>query len=242
MARSDWDIIYPSRRPSEAAVGSFSTRVYGWMTVGLLFTAMIAYAVFATGLYAKLMPFWWVWAFGTLGVGMLISFRAQRMSVGAMTTAFMVYSGLEGIFMGTLLPAFAFAYGGQVIWSAFATAGLIFGMAACYGIFTKSDLTKLSRILSFALIGLIVVSLIYFVASFFIHLTWMTLLISYLGLVIFTGLTAYDAHQIRQMAYQVEQDSTLSQKLSLMMALRMYINVIMIFWYLLQIFASSRRS
>jgi FtsH-binding integral membrane protein len=110
-----------------------------------------------------------------------------------------------------------------------------------YGAFTKSDLTRIGKILSLAVVGLLAVTLIYFIMSFFITLTWMNLLISYLGLVIFIGLTAYDAQQIRNLSFQTNSNPIAAYKLSLIMALRMYVNVIMIFWYLLQIFSSSRR-
>jgi len=77
--------------------------------------------------------------------------------------------------------------------------------------------------------------------SFFVPMSGMVLLISYLGLVIFVGLTAYDAQAIRRMSYQVDGNSLVGAKLSLMMALKMYLNVIMIFWYLLQILSHSSR-
>lgn len=223
------------------AVTTFSSRVYGWMAFGLCFTATIAFFLYKTGLYLALAPFWWVWAFATLGVAMGINVGIQRFSVGTVAALFLTYAGLEGILFGTILPLFAANYGGQVIWSAFLTGGCIFAAAMGYGLLTKNDLTSLGRILSFALIGLIGLSLVYLVLSFFVTLTWANLMISYLGLIIFVGLTAYDAQSIRQMSHQADVGSALSYKLSLVMALRMYLNVIMIFWYLLQIFSSSSK-
>lgn len=223
------------------AVGTFSTRVYGWMAIGLGVTAAIAYLLYTTGLYITLMPFWWVWAFATFGVAMSINAGLKRFSIGAVIGLFLTYAALEGILFGTLLPAFAAAFGGQVIWSAFLTASAIFGLAMCYGVFTKNDLTSLGRILSFALIGLIAISFLYLILSFFIPMQWAHLFISYLGLIIFVGLTAYDAQTIRQFSMQADVNSVASYKLSMIMALKMYINVIMIFWYLLQIFSSGRR-
>jgi len=89
--------------------------------------------------------------------------------------------------------------------------------------------------------GLVAITLLYMVLSMFMPMTGMMLIISYFGLVIFVGLTAYDANQIRKMSAQVDGYSVMSCKLSLVMALRMYINVIMVFWYLLQIFSSSSK-
>ncbi len=223
------------------ALGTFSSRVYGWMSLGLGVTATVAYFLYVTGAYVALMPFWWVMAFGTFGIAMGMNVALNRLSIPAVAGLFLAYAGLQGALFGTILPAFAAAYGGQVIWSAFATGAAIFLLAMGYGVFTKSDLTGLGRILSFGLIGLIGISLVFFILSFFLPMTWANLLISYLGLVIFVGLTAYDAQTIRSFSMQADIQSVASYKLSLIMALRMYINVIMIFWYLLRIFSSNRK-
>ncbi|MCP5470037.1 MAG: Bax inhibitor-1/YccA family protein [Chlamydiales bacterium] len=236
MGIYDRDYVQDAR-----SVGTFSTRVYGWMAIGLAFTAVVAFLVYATGLFIKLMPFWWVWSFATLGVAMVINFRLQRLSVPGVIGLFLTYSGMQGILFGTLLPAFAYAYGGQVIWAAFATASGVFGAATLYGIFTKNDLTSMGRILTMGLLGLIAVSLLCFILSFFMPITLMHLVISWIGLAIFVGLTAYDAQTIKSFSMQADVNSALSYKLSMIMALKMYINVIMIFWYLLQIFSSGNR-
>lgn len=240
MALYDRDYAY-NRNSNDLVVSSFATKVYAWMAIGLALTALVAYGVFKSGLYLSLLPYWWMLAFGTLGIAMAISTMLQKLSVPALALLFIAYAAMEGVFFGTLLPSYAAAYGGGVIWSAFATAALVYTLALGYGVFTKSDLTSIGKILTFALIGLIAVTLLYFVLSFFFTLGWMNLVISYIGLVIFVGLTAWDAQQIRNMSYQVNGNSIVGYKLSLVMALKMYINVIMIFWYLLQIFSSSRR-
>jgi FtsH-binding integral membrane protein len=224
-----------------SSLSSFSSRVYGWMSIGLACTASIAYAIFATGAFRALMPFWWVWSIASFGIAMSLNFIIQRASIPLVAGLFLAYAALQGVLFGTVLPFFAAAYGGQVIWSAFATGAVIFLLATGYGYFTKSDLTALGKILSFALVGLIAISLIFWILSFFISLGFVDLLVSYLGLAIFVGLTSYDAQTIRQFSIQSQGNSTLGYKLSLMMALKMYINVIMIFWYLLRIFSSNRR-
>lgn len=188
----------------QEAVNTFAGRVYGWMSIGLGFTAVIAYLIFRSGAYMALMPFWWVWAFGTFGVAMAINAGLNRFSIPTVVTLFLAYAGLEGILFGTILPVFAAAYGGGVIWSAFATASVVFLTAMLFGMFTKSDLTSLGRILSMALIGLIGVSFIFMILSIFMHLPMMHLLISYLGLVIFVGLTAFDAQNIRRFSQQAD--------------------------------------
>lgn len=225
----------------QQAISSFSSRVYGWMALGLALTAMIAYFTYATGAFIRLMPMWWLLAFGTFGIAMAFNASINRISFGGAAALFLAYAGVQGLFFGTILPAYAAAFGGSVIWSAFATGAMIFAIAAGYGIFTKSDLTSLGRILRVGLMGLIAASFLFMILSFFMQLTLFHLLISYVGLGLFVGLTAYDANTIRKMSLQVDPNSVASYKLSLIMALKMYINVIMIFWYLLQIFSSSSR-
>lgn len=230
----DRDATYSSTKTS-----SFSSKVYGWMAIGLGFTALIAYTLYITGIYTLLLPFWWVWSIGLFGVAMAISTMLPRITTQGAVALFMTYAGLEGLLFGTTLPAFAAAYGGQVIWAAFGTGSLIFAIATAYGIFTKADLTSLGKILTIGLIGLAAATLLFLILSFFMPMKGFHLLISYIGLILFVGLSAYDAQTIRRYSLQSEGNNSLSTKLSIIMALKMYINVIMIFWYLLQIFASS---
>ena len=239
MGMFDRNYVLDTRQ--EQAVGTFSSRVYGWMAVGLGFSASVAYVIFRTGMFMKLMPFWWMISLATFGIAMGFNTGVQRFSIGGVVGMFMTYAGLQGVLFGTILPFFAAAYGGQVIWLAFVTASAIFLLAMGYGMFTRNDLTNLGRILTFGLIGLLAVTFLYVILSFFIQLTFLSLLISYLGLVIFIGLTAYDAQTIRRFSLQADVGSVASYKLSIIMALKMYINVIMIFWYLLRIFSNNRR-
>lgn len=224
-----------------SAISTFSSRVYGLLSIGLAFTAAIAYFLYRSGLYMSLIPYWWVWMVATFGVAMAIKSSLDKLSIAGALSLFLAYAGLEGMFFGTVLPVFAISYGGEVIWSAFATGSAIFGVSMLYGIFTKSDLTNLGKILALGLVGLFAVTLVYFLLSFFIPMKGAYLLISYVGLALFVGLTAYDAQTIRRLGMQVDVRSVASYKLSMIMALKMYINVIMIFWYLLQIFSSSRK-
>lgn len=219
---------------------SFAARVYGWMTLGLALSGVIAFSLAMTGLYVKLMPLCIFWALGAFGIGMSINFIAKNCKPATLTTLFLLYAALEGMLFGTILPVFAATYGGGLIWTAFASAAVIFGTTALYGTFTKSDMTGIGRILMMGLIGLIALTVVQFILSFFFPVHGLTLLISYLGLAIFVGLTAYDAQNIRRMSQQAD-NSVVAYKLSILMALKMYINVIMIFWYLLHILSSGQR-
>jgi uncharacterized protein len=235
------DRDYIQQRTETRAVGSFANKVYGWMTVGLLTTAAVAFGIIQSGLYVALLPYYLIPVLGTLVLAFAIQGALSRASFGTMALMFLLYSGLQGVIFGTVLPLYAMSVGGEVIWSAFLTAGLLFGSSVLYGIFSKSDLTSMGRIFRVALFGLIGLTVLNMILSFFMHIPTLNLLISYIGLVIFIGLTAYDAQAIRRVSAQVDGNGAIAAKMSLMMALKMYLNVIMIFWFLLQIFAGGRR-
>ena len=159
----------------ETKIAKFTTRVYGWMSIGLATTACIAYLVVHSGLYQALLPLWWVWSFITLGIGLGINYALNRLSAATMGTLFITYAVCEGLMFGTILPLFAAAYGGSMIWCAFATAAIIFTVAVIYGIYTKADMSSLGRIFTLGVIALFVLSLAYFIGSFFVPLKGMYL-------------------------------------------------------------------
>ncbi len=236
-----YDRNYVRPASNEGVVAAFASRVYWWMTIGLGITSSIAYLLANSGLYVSLMPFSMLLILGTLGITFYIAKKAHTMTFPTMAGWMVAYAVIEGLFFGTILPVYALSYGGDVIWMAFITAAVLYGIAAGYGTATRSDLTHIGKLLTMAVIALIAMTLLFFIMSFFMDVTWFMLLISYLGLGIFVGLTAYDAQTIRKLSQQAGSDTTASNKLALMMSLKMYTNVIMIFWYLLQIFSMGRR-
>lgn len=239
---SIWERDYSTNEHAAVAQGNFAQRVYGWMTSGLLLTAAVAYGVMRLQLVPLLLPYWWVMLFGAMGIGMVVNATASRIRYSTMTGLLALYAVLEGLFFGTILPVYAHQFGGDVVYLAFLTAAATYGGALAYGALTKSDLTQVRRIIQMAMTALVVITLGYLVVSLFKPISGSMLLISYLGLIVFVGLTATDAQQIRRLSYQVSDNSVMARKLSLMVALRMYMNAIMVFWYLLQIFASNRRN
>jgi FtsH-binding integral membrane protein len=241
MGIDDRDYYKEGARVREIAPSNFASQVYGWLTSGLGITAIVAYLVFRTGAYITLLPYWWVWTLALLGISMLINARAQSISFIGLASLFMGYAAVEGVFFGSILPVFAQSMGGETIWMTFGTAAMLFGLATFYGTMTKSDLTSMGQILSLGVVGLFFVTLLFAVFSFFFQVTWAQLLISYVGLGIFLGLTMTDANAIRQMSRTVVMQGEDSYKMSLMMSFKMYINLIMIFWYLLQILSANNR-
>jgi hypothetical protein len=236
----DWR-DYTSERAKVPATSAFATQVYSWLAAGLGLTTLTTFFLAKSGLYLTLAPLWWLWTLGTMAIGFVISARIDRLAFTTVAALFLTYSLLEGLFFGTVLPLFAAAYGGGAIWLAFASACVVFALAVAYGTLTRADLTAIGQLLNIAVLGLFAVTFLYFILSFFFTLTWAQLLISYLGLAIFVGLTIADAQQIKLLSRQVVMGGEDSYKMSLMMALRMYINVVMVFWYLLQIFSSNSR-
>lgn len=236
MGWRDLDYVQDSRYQ-----GTFASRVYGWMTAGLAVTAVVSLGLYFSGFYRTLFPLWWIWCFATLGVSFFINARIHSLSVPAVMGLFLAYSVLEGLFFGTVVPIYVAQYGGGVVWAAFGSAALIFGLAAGYGAFTKSDLTQMRKILFLTLIGFCVLTAIFAIVSIFVSMPALYLLICYVGLALFVGLTVVDAQMIRRVAHSVGDSGELSYKLSLIVALKMYCNVIMMFWYLLQIFSSGDR-
>ena len=241
MGFQDRDYVN-SRLSIAQKVSTFSSYVYSWLTAGLSLTAVVAYFLYASGLYVQTLPFWWVFSLATLGISFFIQAKIESATITTMGLLMVAYAVCQGLIFGSILPVFAIQYGGDIIWVAFASSAAIFATAALYGRFTKSDLTQIAKLLNFGVIALLVLTLLFFVASFFMKLTWANLLLSYVGLAIFTGLIITDSNQIQQMSRECDTRDASVVKYSLIMALRMYINVIMVFWYLLQILSSNRDS
>ena len=114
MAYNDRTTLKPQYGVGQ--VNTFATQVYGWMTVGLALTALVAWFIFKSGLYTAVLPFWWVTALGTFAIALAISSSLNKISFSGLATLFLAYSALEGVFFGSILPGFAAAFGGQIIW------------------------------------------------------------------------------------------------------------------------------
>jgi FtsH-binding integral membrane protein len=117
----------------------------------------------------------------------------------------------------------------------FITAGT-FAAMSLYGYFTKTDLSKMGQIMIMALIGLIIATIV----NLFVKSSGLTMILSYVGVLIFVGLTAWDTQKIKQMLQMASETGEAAQKIALMGALRIYLDFINLFLYLLRIFGSSR--
>ena len=213
-------------------VAGVMRKVYGKMTLGLLATAVTSFAVLSsetllTMLFSSSATMWLLFA-AELGLVIFLSARIDKMSSSVATTMFYIYSILNGV---TLTPIFLI-YTGASIATTFAITAGTFGIMSIAGYVTRQDLSKFGSILFMALIGLIVCIIV----NLFLHNTMFELLISAAGVLIFTGLTAWDTQAIKRMC--AETDPSMLGKVATMGALTLYLDFINLFLYLLRFFGS----
>ncbi len=210
-------------------------KVYVWMTLALVITGITAYGVASSPnimmwLVQKPAILWGL-IIAELALVLTVSAAINRLSLTTATLLFVLYSVLNGATLSLIFMAYTLTSIASVF---FITAGT-FGVMAAYGYFTKRDLTSLGKLLLMALIGLIIASV---VNIFFVKSSGFDLIVSYIGVLIFVGLTAYDTQKIKQMlALQTDMGEG-AQKIALMGALSLYLDFINLFLHLLRIFGS----
>ena len=224
-------------RTSTEAINAFMRGVYQWMTIGLALTAGVAFftasspallnAIFGNQMMA------WIVILAPLGFVIALSAGISRMSAGMATGMFMAYSGLMGLSLSTVLMV----YTGESVFMAFATAAGMFGAMSIYGMTTKKDLTGMGSFLFMGLIGIVIAS----VVNIFVGSGQLDWLISVLGVVIFTGLTAYDTQKLKVMGEAAPaDDATAVRRGTILGALTLYLDFINLFLMLLRLFGSTR--
>jgi FtsH-binding integral membrane protein len=171
---------------------------------------------------------------GELGLVFSISARVHKMQASTATGLFLLYAGLNG---ATLSFVF-FVYTKTSITSVFFICAATFVACSIYGMTTKRDLTSVGGFMIMGLIGIIIAS----VVNIFVRSTQMSLIISYIGVLVFVGLTAYDTQKLKNMALSVPGGSEegLVRKNAILGALALYLDFVNLFLMLLRIFGSSR--
>lgn len=207
-------------------------KVYTWMALALVITGFTAYYVATTPsllsiIYSNQVVLWGL-IIAELALVIGLSAAINRLSLTTATLLFVLYSVLNGAMLSSVFLIYTTASIANVF---FITAGT-FGAMAVYGYFTKKDLTSWGRILLMALIGIIIAS----VVNIFLRNSMFDLVISYIGVAIFVGLTAYDSQKIKEMMLQAPDASEQTQKIALLGALTLYLDFINLFLYLLRIF------
>ena len=232
-----YELIREKEQMAAVAFPALMRKVYVWMTLALVITGFTAYAVanspgIMSAIIANRMLMWGL-LIGEFALVWYVSARIDRLSLSTATLLFILYSVLNGATLSIIFLAYTMTSIASVF---FITAGT-FAAMSLVGYFTKKDLSGLGRILFMALIGLIIATL---VNVFLIKSGGFSLIVSYVGVLIFVGLTAYDTQMIKNMLVEADDVSAEAQKIALMGALALYLDFINLFLYLLRIFGGNR--
>lgn len=209
----------------------FMLGVYNNMALGLVISAFIAYFVGTSPELLALFfsgPQKWLVIFAPLAFVFFISFRIGNMSVSAARLTFYVFAAVMGLSLSTIFAVFQM---GSIFNAFFATAAM-FGSMSLYGYTTKRDLTKIGSFLIMGAFGIVIASVI----NLLFQNDIMSMVISTLAVIIFTGLTAYDTQNLKNMYYELDGDER--SKMGIMGALSLYLNFINIFTSLLNLFGA----
>ena len=220
----------------QAAFPVLMRKVYTWMTLALVLTGLTAYGVATSpgimmALYSNSALMWGlVIAEFALVIG--ISAAINRLSLATATLMFVAYSVING----AMLSSIFMIYTAASIASVFFITAATFAVMALIGYTTKTDLTSVGKLLFMALIGLVIATIV----NMFIGSSTLTMICSYVAVLIFVGITAYDSQKIKNMLMQAPDAGESSQKLALLGALTLYLDFINLFIYLLRIFGDRR--
>lgn len=209
--------------------------VYGWMFAGLALSGVVAWYTAHSGLWQKILtgPGFVACIVAELVLVLVLSASISKIPVALAYLMFIGYSALNGLTLSVVFIAYELALVQRVF---FITAGM-FGGLALWGTFTKEDLSSIGSILGMALWGLIIA----LVVNIFLRSAGMDWLISLAGVVIFTGLTIYDAQKIKQIAAaEASMDNSTLHRAAIMGALTLYLDFINLFLYLLRLMGRKR--
>ena len=233
----------PEPRVARAQVGverideglrSYLLQVYNYMGLGLAITGVVAFLVASTpALYQPIFgtPLKWVVMLAPLGFVFFLGAKIRTMSVGAAQLTFWLFAAAMGLSLASIFLVFT---GESIARVFFITAGT-FGAMSLYGYTTKRDLSAWGSFLFMGLIGIIIAMLVnLFIASSALHFA-----ISVIGVLVFTGLTAYDTQRIKEMYYELDGSDVVARK-AIMGALSLYLDFINMFVFLLHLFGTAR--
>ena len=219
-----------------AAFPILMRKVYLWMTMALAITGFTAFYVahsesLLTAIFTNQILFWGL-VIAELGLVIGLSAAINKLSLTVATLMFVLYSVINGATM-----AFIFlVYTASSVTNVFLITAGTFAAMALFGYFTKTDLTSMGKILMMALIGVIIATIV----NVFTKSEGLAVILNYVGVLIFVGLTAYDSQKIKQMMLTAPDAGEASQKIALLGALSLYLDFINLFLYLLRILGSRR--
>jgi len=220
-----------------AALNAVMRGVYNWMILGLLLTAGVAWWVAGSpslqrAIFGNQLIFFGL-IIGEVALVFYLAARITKLAPATAAALFLLYSALNGATLSVVL----LAYTGQAVTNAFFCTAGMFAIMSVWGYTTKRDLSSWGSFLFMGLIGIIIAS----VVNIFLGSTMMELAISAIGVLVFTGLTAYDTKQIREMSETIAmQGQYAAQRVKIYGALRLYLDFINLFLMLLRFFGASR--
>ena len=227
-------------RSADAQVGidvglrDYMLRVYNFMASGLALTGIVAYVAAVSGFFASIAatPLIWLVMLAPLGLVMWISYGIQRMQASTAQMVFWLFSGLMGL---SLASVFLYFTGASIARVFFITAGT-FAAMSIYGYTTQRDLSQFGSFLFMGLIGIVIASLV----NIFLASSALQFAVSVIGVLVFTGLTAYDTQRIKETYYAGDGHEVAGKK-AIMGALRLYLDFINLFMMLLQLMGTRRQ-
>jgi len=233
----------PSHDRSEVAVASshdaelvagFLRGVYGWMCGGLMVTAMTAWAIasspsIATAIFSNRLIFWAV-VIAQFGIVITLSARVAKLSAGTAQALFIAYSALTGVTFSSIL----LIYTRESVASTFIVTAGMFGSLAIYGTATKRNLSGVGQFMFMGLIGLVLASIV----GMFWQNDGLQFMISFVGVIVFAGLTVYDAQRLKSMALA---DGGSASAVTVLGALVLYLDFINLFLFLLRFLGGRRK-
>lgn len=240
MNRYQNDLFVGSKTTAIPVAKTFIAGVFGWMFLALGITAITSW-LFASNpeLMASLYNaqggmtlLGWIVMLAPIGFVIWLSAGFNRMSASSMVLVFVAYS----ILMGMSLSFIFLAYTGASIATTFMITAGMFGVMALLGYTTKTDLTRFGSIMMMGLIGIIIAS----VVNMFLHSSGMDYIISFLGVLIFTGLSAYDVQKLKRIGAGMVEGAENTRKMTIMGALTLYLDFINLFLFLLRFFGNRR--
>jgi hypothetical protein len=233
----DWQNRATARPGALAEVDTglrqYMLRVYNYMGAGLALTGLVAYAAAASGIYASIAHTWLIYVvmFAPLAAVFLLVARIQTMSLGAAQASFWGFAALMGLSLAYVFLVFT----GVSIASTFLITATMFLGTSLYGYTTGRDLTGVGSFMVMGVIGLFVAMLV----NLFLASPALQFAISVIGVLVFTGLTAWDTQRIKEM-YTANDDGTIAGKKAIMGALALYLDFLNLFLFMLQ-FMGQRR-
>ena len=233
-----------SQAGERTGVKKFMANVFTYMFVALGVSALFAYlfasnsellAYLVNTTTGRLNPLGWIVMLAPLGFVLIMSFGYARLSAPALLILFILYSVLTGISLSFILQV----YTSSSVLGCFLSAAVMFGVMAVMGYTTNKDLTSFGRIMFMGLIGIVIASLI----NIFLRSDTMDYIISFIGVMVFTGLTAYDVQKLKHIGEGTEYEGAPVvevKKRSIMGALTLYLDFLNLFLFLLRLFGSRR--